>query len=149
MDSQKKPAHLERNPKTHALHRREVFWQITIPLVIGILIILAAVGAIIFFTVQPVTDVGRWADVSLMWVILPSLFIALLFLAGLAGLIYAVSFMLRWIPHYTLIIQLYLERATNKISQMLNLSAEPILRINSLWAATRFATERGRKPTHE
>jgi uncharacterized membrane protein SirB2 len=149
MDSQKRQAYLERNPKTHALHRREVFWQITVPLVVGILVLLAGVGAIVFFTIQPVTDVGRWASVSLIWLILPSLIIALLFLALLAGLIYLVSFMSHRIPHYTLIIQLYVQQAKDKIGQLLNLSTEPILRINSLWAAIRYATERRKKATHE
>jgi len=136
---------LQRNPKTHAEHKREVFWQITLPLLIGILIILVAVGAIIFSTIQPVTDVERWADVSLIWLIVPTLFFALLLLVLLAGLIYAVSFLMRLIPRYALIIQLYFEQARAKVGQMLNLSAEPILRLNSIWAAIRYATERGRK----
>ena len=149
MDTQNQSVNLERNPKTYAEHKRESFWQITLPLVIGILIILAAVGAIIFSVTQPVTDVGRWADVSLMWLIVPALFFALLLLILLAGLIYAISFLLRLVPRYALIIQLYFEQARSKISQLMNKSTEPILRINSLWAAIRFATERGRKPSHE
>jgi len=149
MDNQNRSIHLERNPKTHSEHKREVFWQITLPLVIGILVILAAVGAIIFSITQPVTDVGRWADVSLMWLILPSLFFALLFLILLAGLIYAISFLLRLVPRYALIIQLYFEQARSKVGQLMNLSTEPILRINSIWAAIRYATERGGKPSHE
>jgi hypothetical protein len=56
---------------------------------------------------------------------------------------------LRRIPHVALIIQLYIDQARDKIRQVLNLSAEPILRINSIWAAIRYATGRGRKPTHE
>ena len=146
MDSKNPLAAQERNPKTHAAHRREVFWQISIPLIIGILVILAAVGAIIFSTIQPVTEVGRWASVSLIWLILPSLLVALILLALLAGLIFAVSFLLSRIPHIALVIQLYIDQARNKVGQVLNLSAEPILRINSLWAAFRYATGRGRKP---
>ncbi len=149
MDSQKRPIPKKRNPKTHAAHRREVFWQITLPLLAGILLILAAVGAIIFSTLQPITDVGRWASVSLMWLILPALFFALLFLAVLGGLVFAVSFLLQRIPPYALIVQLFFERVKNKAGQLLNASVEPILRINSIWAAIRYATERGRKPAHE
>ena len=149
MDTQNRLNQLQRNPKTHLEHRREVFWQITLPLLVGILIILAAVGAIVFSSLQPVTDVERWAGVSLIWLILPALFIALIFLAILAGLIYAVSFLLRLIPRYALIIQLYFEQARSKIGQLLNLSTEPILRINSIWAAIRYATERGRKPQQD
>jgi hypothetical protein len=146
MDNKSRLGQLERNPKTHLEHKREVFWQITLPLLVGILLILAAVGAIIFFTIQPVTDVERWADVSLIWLIPPMLILAFIFLVLLAGLIFAVSFLLRMIPHYAWLIQRYLEQGMSKVRQVLNLSTEPILRINSIWAAIRYATERGRKP---
>ena len=149
MDTQNRSVHLERNPKTYAEHKRETFWQITLPLVIGVLIILAVVGAIIFSVTQPVTDVGRWADVSLIWLIIPSLFFALLFLILLVGLIYAISFLLRLIPRYTLILQLYFEQGRSKIGQLMNMSTEPILRINSIWAAIRYTTERGRKTSQK
>lgn len=149
MDTQNRLNQFQRNPKTHLEHKREVFWQITLPLLVGIAIILAAVGAIIFSTIQPVTDVERWADVSLIWLILPSLFFALILFAVLAGLIYAVSFLIRLIPRYTLIIQLYFEQARSKAGQLLDVSVEPIMRINSIWAAIRYATERGRKPLQD
>jgi hypothetical protein len=149
MDNKNRLGQPERNPKTHLEHKREVFWQITVPLLFGILLILVAVGAIIFFTIQPVTDVERWADVSLIWIILPSLIFALIFLVVLGGLIFAVSFLLRLIPRYALIIQLYFEQVKSKVSQVLNLSTEPILRINSIWASIRYATERGRKPAQD
>lgn len=149
MDTKNRSSHLERNPKTHAEHKREVFWQITLPLVFGILLILAAVGAIIFSASQPVTDVGRWADVSLIWLILPSLFFALILIILLAGFIYLVTMLLRFIPRYTVIVQLYFEQARSKISQIANMSAEPLIRLNSVWAAIRYATERGHKPSHD
>jgi hypothetical protein len=145
MDTQSRSNHLERNPKTHAEHRRESFWQITLPLVIGILLILAAVGAIIFSATQPMTDVGRWAGVSLMWLILPSLFFALLLLILLIGLVYLVSYLLRLIPHYALIVQLYFEAGKAKISQVANMIVEPLLRMRSTWAAMRYAAGRGKK----
>ena len=145
MDTQNRSLHLERNPKTHAEHRREAFWQITFPLVIGIPLLLAAVAVIIISATQPVTDVGRWADVSLMWLILPSLFFALILLVLLIGFVYLISYLLRLIPHYALVVQLYFEAGKNKISQLSNLSIEPILRIRAIWAAMRYAARLGRK----
>ncbi len=149
MDSQNRPTQLERNPKTHAAHRRDVFWQITLPLLTGILLILATVGAIIFSALQPVTDVERWAGVSLMWLILPALFFAFLFLALLAALVYGISYLLHLIPPYALVVQLFFERVKDRVSRFLNVSVEPILRINSIWAAIRYASERGRRPAGE
>lgn len=145
MEHQTRVSQPIRNPKTHAEHRREVFWQITFPLLIGILLILAAVGVIVYLTVQPVTDVGRWADVSLIWLILPSLFLAFLMLAILIGFIVLVSYLLRLIPPYALIVQLYVEQFKGKLSQIFNLSVEPIFKIQTLWAAMRHAARLGKK----
>jgi hypothetical protein len=145
MDTTRRSVYPERNPKTHAEHRREVFWQITLPLVIGILLLLAALAAIIFSAAQPITDVGRWADVSLMWIILPSLFFALIILVILIGLVYGISRLLSIIPRYAYIIQRYFEQGRGKVSQLTNLMAEPVLKINSFWAAARRAVRLGKK----
>jgi uncharacterized protein involved in cysteine biosynthesis len=145
MDTIRSSSYPERNPKTHAEHKREVFWQITLPLVIGILLLVAAVVAIILSATHPVTDVGRWADVSLMWIILPSLFFALIMLVILIGLAYGISRLIGVIPRYSHIIQLYFEQAKGKVSQLTNLMAEPILRVNSVWAAARRAGRLGKK----
>ena len=145
MEHQTRVSQPIRNPKTHAEHRREVFWQITFPLLLGILLILAAVGVIVYLTVQPITDVGRWADVSLIWLILPSLFLAFLMLAILIGFIVLVSYLLRLIPPYALIVQLYVEQFKGKLSQIFNLSVEPIFKIQTLWAAMRHAARLGKK----
>ena len=149
MDTSRRSVYPERNPKTHAEHKREVFWQITLPLVIGILLMLAALGAIIFSVAQPVTDVGRWADVSLVWMIAPSLVFALIILVIMIGLVYAISRLLGIIPRYALIIHLFFERIKGKVSQLTNLMVEPILRINSAWAAARRAGRLGKKEAHE
>jgi uncharacterized membrane protein YhdT len=149
MDTPRKPVYPERNPKTHALHQREVFWQISLPLVIGILVLVAAVVAIVLSATQPVTDLGRWADVSLMWIILPSLFFALIMLAITIGLVIGVSLLLRIVPCYARILQLYFELGKGKVSQLTNLLAEPILRVKSIWASVRRAGRLGRKEAQE
>ena len=78
-----------------------------------------------------------------MWLILPSLFFALIILVIMIGLVYAVSQLLRIIPRYARIIQLYFEQGKGKVSQLTNLIVEPILRINSVWAAARRAGKLG------
>jgi len=145
MDTPKRSPYPERNPKTHAEHKREVFWQITLPLVIGILLLLAGVAAIIFSATQPVTDLGRWADVSLMWMILPSLFFALIMLIILIGLVYAISQLLKVVPRYARIIQLFFEQGKGKVSRLTDLVTNPILRLHSILAAARRAGRLGNR----
>jgi hypothetical protein len=139
----------ERNPKTHAEHRREVFWQITVPLLVGILLFLAAVAGIIFSATQPASEVGRWADISLVWLILPALVIALLFFVLLAGLVYAITKLLGLTPRYAHLVQLYFERGKEKVRQITHILVEPFIKAHSLSAAARQAGRSVKKQVDE
>ncbi len=135
MDKQIRMQPLERNPKTHAQHEREAFWQITLPMVVGILLGLAALGAIILSATQPVTELRRWADTSLVWMILPSLFIAFVLLAILVGLVYVLHRILRAVPGIACRIQQFLDRGGGQVARLADLMTEPILRGQAFWAA--------------
>jgi hypothetical protein len=149
MDAANKQTLPERNPKTYAEHRREVFWQITIPLVAGSLLILAAIAAVVFFATQPAPELDRWADVSLMWLIFPSLFIVLIMLIVLIGIVFAVTVVLQKTPRYTYLLQQYVEIGEAKVRQFTNLAAEPILRTHSLLAVLQRLTRWRNKPVDE
>ncbi len=149
MDAANKQILPERNPKTYAEHRREVFWQITIPLVAGSLLILAAIAAIIFFATQASPGLDRWADVSLMWLIFPSLFLVLIMLVVLIGIVFAVTVVLQKTPRLAYLLQQYIEIGEAKVGQFTNLAAEPILRTHSLLAVFRRLTMWRSKPVDE
>ena len=58
--------------------------------------------AMIFFSVRTgASDLSRYADVSLIWLIIPSLFVALIFLVFLAAIIYLFIIVLRILPRYS------------------------------------------------
>ena len=139
MEDKKRFVLPERNPRTHAEHRREVFWQITVPLLVGILLLLAAVAGVILGATKPVSDVGRWADVSLVWLILPTLVFALLFLIILIGLVYGITKLLGIMPRIARQVQVYFELAREKVRQFTNIIVEPFLKAHSLSAAARQA----------
>ena len=53
MPNEPKPFVLpERNPLTHARHRKEVFWQITLPVILCALLLVAAITALVVMTVN-------------------------------------------------------------------------------------------------
>ena len=91
------PVERVRNPDTHAKHRREVFWQIVVPLGVGILFVIALAGGLIVFEVG---DASLWADISLIWLIMPVLLMALIPLALLLAMIYLLVIILRDLPPY-------------------------------------------------
>ncbi len=135
MDTKKQAVQIVRNPQVHAKHRREVFWQITIPLLLGILLLLAALAGVILSAMQASGEVSQWADVSLVWLILPSLLIALIILIILVAIIYGLVILYQKIPHVASLIQFYFQLVQGKISQLTDLSARPFIQLRSFWAA--------------
>ena len=69
-------------------HRRQRFWQIILPIVLFCLLIGVA-GVYTIFAGKAISRL--WADVSIIWLILPLLFFVLLFLVLLIGMIYLLN----------------------------------------------------------
>jgi hypothetical protein len=118
----------ERNPVTHALHRREVLWQITVPLVIGGIVILALAVLAAFGSSG---NVSRWADISLIWVLSPMLVISLIFFVILAGLAYLMIVVIRKLPPLMRRFQDLVATLGAQVRKITDLIVEPILRIHS------------------
>jgi ABC-type sugar transport system permease subunit len=127
----------ERNPVTHSKHRREVFWQIILPMLIGLLLVLTVVSIIIFSGTSSTSELSRWADVSMIWLILPSLFIALLFLIFLIAFTYLITVVLRMTPRYARILQLYFETGKYRVNLISDKITDPIIKSKGIWAVMR------------
>jgi hypothetical protein len=121
----------ERNPETHKAHRREVLWQVTVPLIGGVLVLLALA---VLSATGGTEQVSRWGDVSLIWLILPMLLVALIFLVITAGLAYGVIWLVRVLPGYARQLQALFETLAVKVKQVSDLAAEPFIRIQSFMA---------------
>lgn len=135
-----RPAKLrERNPLTHARHRREVFWQITLPLLLGLVLF---VGVSVLSALGNSGEVSRGADVALIWLILPLLVVGLIFLVVLAGLTYGLVFLIRGIPGYARQAQDLVALVADKTRQLGDAAVEPIYRLESFMAGVR-AAQRG------
>lgn len=134
MMNDNQPVHYlpERNPVTQQKHRREVLRQITFPLLIGVLLML--VLCVLPFLGADQT-VSRWADISLIWLIIPMLFVAFVFLVLLGAIAYGVIYLIRILPvqmrrlqDLFLTIRTVLHKLTDKM-------VEPVLKAKSLSAA--------------
>jgi hypothetical protein len=123
------------NPVTQRAHRRDVFWQITLPAVAGSMLILGLAGFIAWAGATGTGEVGRWADVSLLWLILPLLCLTLIPLLFFAGLVYAVSRGLRALPPYAHIVQNTFFLLKLRVRGAADKVVEPALRLHSLSAA--------------
>jgi hypothetical protein len=90
---------LESNPLTQEKHRKEVFWQITIPLVTGLAFIIGLVALTIVTAAQG-GNVSQAADASLIFLIIPSMIMTIIPLALLAALAYGMFWMNKNLPPY-------------------------------------------------
>ncbi len=121
----------EPNPLTRAAHRREVFWQVSLPLIIAVTLCLAAA---ILAGVAQANTAHLWANISLIFLILIGglLLIPLLILLG--GLVYGVGKLYQILPAYASLVQGFFLVLHRKVRQVSDAAVEPVLRVSS-WRA--------------
>ncbi len=142
------PNQMRRNPLTHLAHRREVFWQITAPLVVGGLVILAAAGGVVWAGASGAGDLPGWADISTVWLIVPAMFFSLVFLVLLLGIIYGVTWLLGRLPGWFLQVQDIFLLIKFRLLTLNDKAVEPVLRTRQSQAAVQAllrALQRGRR----
>jgi H+/Cl- antiporter ClcA len=123
-----------RNPHTHQLHRRETFWQITLPLILGGLVMLGlSIWAIV--AAAGGGNVNQAASASLIFLIIPTMFMALFVLLILAGLAYLVIQANHGLPPVMRKIQGFFVRVREAVRLYSDKLVEPILRAQSGIAA--------------
>jgi cell division protein FtsW (lipid II flippase) len=123
----------ERNPITHQRHRREVLWQITVPVGIFALALLAL--AILVVVQASAGQASVWADISLIWMIIPAFIITLILFVFLAACVYLVVLMIGVLPYYFLRAHEWLILVGGRMEDIQDRLIEPFLRIRSALAS--------------
>ncbi len=126
----------ERNILTRQKHQREVFRQITIPLLIcGLVLVAFAVLVVLGET----TDISQWADISLIWMIMPTMFFVFISLVFLGASVFLVVKLIIELPFLSFRIQQKLRQVQRVVSNASDRMVEPFLRYESFKAASRRA----------
>lgn len=134
--SQRQP---RRNPTTRKIHRRQTLWQIVLPLLVGILIVLAlAVWA--GLTTTQGGSVRRAADASLIFMLLPVIVLTFLALVVLISLVYLVTQLASFLPPKIFTVQKAFQRLQAGTKMWSDRAVQP-----SLWLGSRLATWRALK----
>ncbi len=116
-------------------HRKQVMQKIILPVVLSALVLVGIVVWVSYATFSQGGDVGRWAAISTIWVIIPMLVGGLVVLAILGGLIYGMAKLLGALPYYTGIAQDYIFIARGYIIRAADMAVKPILAVNG-WLET-------------
>ena len=110
-------------------HRQQRTTQIILPVVISVLLMIGIIVLIGFATFTSNGDVGRWAAISTIWIIIPLLLVGMILLAILIGLIYLMARALGALPYYTGIAQDYVYKARGYIIRAADMATMPIIAI--------------------
>ncbi len=122
----------QRNPLTHRQHRREVFWQITVPVLIGGLILLVFA---LMATQMGMIETSRWADISLIWLIIPMMLFGLITLALLAASVYATIKIILVLPGAAYRLHCFLIRLSGSVRTTGDRLVEPVVRVKGFSAS--------------
>jgi len=127
-------SHTRHNSLKTKTHRRENFWQITFPLTLGILLILGMAGWVVAAAVNS-GNVSQPADASLIFLILPTMAMAVFPLVLLAGFAYGVIWLNKNITPYLRQAQDAMITVRDGVKTGADKLVEPILRFKSTMAA--------------
>lgn len=123
--------------ESYKKHRRELAWQIILPVVLASLVILALIVLVNVATFNQGGDVARWAAISTIWIILPVMLAGLVLLALLGALVYGMKRLLNITPTYTGLAQDYVHKAASYIKRAADLAVKPVLFLDGIGASIR------------
>lgn len=127
-----KPVH-----ESYSKHRKQVIWQILLPVALATLLIVALIVLINLATFRDGGDVGRWAAISTIWIVVPIMIGLLILLGLLGGLVYLMARLLNVTPTYTGMAQDFVHKAVGQIKRGADMAVKPIFFIDGLGASIR------------
>ena len=120
------------NPVTHQKHSHEVLWQITVPLLVGVVVVVALA---VLVTFGSAARISRWADISTIWLIIPGLFVGLVFIALFGGITYLLLLAIRKLPPYARLAQAFFVKVNTAVRKASDKAVEPVLKVEG-WRAS-------------
>lgn len=120
---------------SYLLHRKQRVTKIIMPVVISTLVFIGFIVWVSIATFNQGGDVGRWAAISTIWIVIPVMVAGLVVLALLIGLIYLMARAISGLPYYTGIAQDYVYLVEGYIKRGANMAVKPIIAING-WLET-------------
>jgi hypothetical protein len=128
----------DRNPYTADKHRREVLWQIYVPL--GLLFLVMLVGCVAATTGAVGSgSVSDLADASLFGLLIIFMAMSLIPLVILVGLAYGIFQLNKYVPAWLLRVQQVFQRVASVSHDTSNRATEPVIKINGLLAGLKSA----------
>lgn len=117
-------------------HRRQLIWQVWIPLGASILIILVVAGFSVAGAITKSDQIERWGNLSAIWIIAPGLLAALIFLGITIASIYGTSKLLAHMHSWLLKLHSGIVNAGLILRIVADRSTQPVMFVNDIQART-------------
>ena len=124
------PAH-----ESYKRHRKQLAWQIILPVLLSAVLCIALIVLIWFATFRGGGDVGRWAAVSTIWIVVPIMIGLVIVLVLLVGLVYLMARLLNIMPTYTGMAQDYVHIAVGYVKRGADAVVKPVFLLDGLGAS--------------
>ena len=124
--------HDRANHPSYRRHRRQVWTQILIPILVVAAVVLAAIVIAGLATFQNGTDPGRWVAISTIWLALPLLFASLVLIFVLAAAVFLLVRINGILPQYSFRAQTAARSVETAVKRAGEMARRPQLAIRSL-----------------
>jgi hypothetical protein len=122
----------ETNHPSYRRHRRQVWTQILLPVLVVVALVIAGIVAASLATFQRGGDPGRWVAVSTIWLAIPLLLAGLIAVAVLAAGAFLLGRVTGILPEYSLKAQTAGRRVESVVKRGGEMVRQPQLAIRSL-----------------
>ena len=118
---------LPQDHPSYQLHRKQMWTQILLPILLAVLVFIAVIVLTSVATFRNNGDVGRWAAISTIWLVLPVLIVGLLFLIILLAIIYLLARLISLIPPYSYQAQRFVYQIEGYVKRGTEMIVKPVL----------------------
>ena len=115
------------SPLNQSTHQAQTFWQVWVPLILGILIVIFMAVLTAMTGTANGEEGGRLAGVSLIILLTPTLFFCLIILSLLCLVIYGIFRLTSIVPFYSFKLLTYVVLASDFIRLWSDRIAQPVL----------------------
>ncbi len=127
---------------SYRLHRRQVWWQIVLPVLVAALALIVAPILLWQLSFGGAGDVGRWAAVSTMWLLIPVIFGGVILLAAVCALVFVAVRINGWVPTFSYRAQRFASRAADGALRASEIGRRPVLALKGLGKLARTGFKR-------
>lgn len=121
--------------ESYLRHRKEVRWKIIAPVAASAVLCLLCSGLVYVATFGYGGNVALWAQISEIWLAIPTIIILVFIFAVVGGLVFLLSRLLAVLPSYTFQVQELSYRMKIYARRGADYAVKPVLFLNSIGAS--------------